>query len=606
MLLRPSSCTRRSFKHLPPTSHPLLATSISTSKQLTTTHHHQQHRNASKLPTQPVRTRFAPSPTGYLHLGSLRTALFNYLLARKTNGHFLLRLEDTDAKRTVPGAEEALYRDLLWAGLPWDEGPSYKDIGGGSYGPYRQSERTEIYQKAADELLQGPHAYRCFCSQERLDELSKRRKELGLPTDYDRLCASLEEGESEERAAKGEKYVVRLRAPAAYPPFTDLIYGKIGRGGTGANAGIVHKHGEVAYEDPVLLKSDGRPTYHLANVVDDHEMQITHVVRATEWTSSTPKHLALYDAFGWKPPEYAHVGLLVDKEGRKLSKRAMDAGIDEMRDQGWLKEAVVNFAALLGCSFGGRGDVMELHDLVNAFEMRFTKGNAVVTEDKLRYLQRAHAERAILRGHESAERGVSKELFEERENNALIKIVEDVQEELARRDVQLSLPQDKRRDKNQIVRILRADPRNYVHAHFFVERNRYLFTKPSPVQAMEAITTLIDNPKGPLKEALVEILMCFDSQIANLSPQDPKDIDQLIHETAQDKLLDRQMGHIAGPELAEKGRYKLLCKLLRAVLLAGNQGPGIANVVEVLGPDETCSRIRTAAIDLKQVDSSDE
>lgn len=186
---------------------------------------------------------------------------------------------------------------------------------------------------------------------------------LGLPTDYDRQCVTISAVESEERAANGEAHVIRLKAPDAYPEFCDLVYGMIARSAGGFTAGITHKLGEIAYEDPVLLKSDGRPTYHLANVVDDHLMEITHVVRATEWISSTPKHLALYDAFGWKAPEFAHVGLLVDDAGRKLSKRNLDTEVAAFRNQGFLPEAVLNFAALLGWSHSRRSDVMDLQQL---------------------------------------------------------------------------------------------------------------------------------------------------------------------------------------------------------------------------------------------------
>jgi glutamyl-tRNA synthetase len=226
--------------------------------------------NKDKVPLNPARTRFAPSPTGHLHLGSLRTALFNYLLAKKTGGQFLLRIEDTDKKRTVSGAEERLCRDLQWAGIEWDEGPGI----GGALGPYRQSERTTTHQEHANILLEKGHAYRCFCSPERLTNLARQRNQLGLPSDYDRTCADVPKAESDGRAYSNEPFVIRLKAPAKYPTYTDLVYGKVEIGQTR------FKHGEASYDDPILLKSDGMPTYHLANVVDDHQMQITHVLRA--------------------------------------------------------------------------------------------------------------------------------------------------------------------------------------------------------------------------------------------------------------------------------------------------------------------------------------
>lgn len=338
--------------------HPLARTCI---RSLTSSPYFGAKNQKSKLPTTPARTRFAPSPTGYLHLGSLRTALFNYLLAKKTGGQFLLRIEDTDQKRTVPGAVERLCSDLKWAGLDWDEGPDSQDS---SYGPYLQSQRTKLYRDHAHKLLHSGHAYRCFCSATRLDDLARRRKELGLPTDYDRQCAGISKKSSDARAAAGESHVIRLLAPDVYPDVYDLVYGRIGKA-KGPNAGVIVKHGEIAYEDPVLLKTDGHPTYHLANVVDDHHMDITHVVRATEWISSTPKHLALYEAFGWTPPEFAHVGLLVDEAGHKLSKRNFDTDIDHFREMGILPSTLVNFVALLGWSHGQRSDVMTLDQLVD-------------------------------------------------------------------------------------------------------------------------------------------------------------------------------------------------------------------------------------------------
>ncbi|KAL8778561.1 MAG: hypothetical protein Q9213_007361 [Squamulea squamosa] len=337
-----------------------------------------------QLPSSPARTRFAPSPTGYLHLGSLRTALFNYLLARATGGQFLLRVEDTDRKRTIADAEERLYSDLKWAGLQWDEGP---DIGG-LHGPYKQSERTAFYQEHAEKLLQSGNAYRCFCSSEKLSELARRRASLGLPSDYDRTCDGIPSDQSHERASAGEPFVVRLRVPSEPPEFTDLVYGLVGKPNNNKKA---QNLGEALYEDPVLLKSDGLPTYHLANVVDDHYMEITHVVRAAEWMSSTPKHLTMYNAFGWKAPAFAHVGLLQDSSRQKFSKRKGDLDIREFRNQGIFPEALLNYVALYGWSHSHKNDVLSLSDLIASFNMKFTRGNTIVQPHKLFYLQKKYA-----------------------------------------------------------------------------------------------------------------------------------------------------------------------------------------------------------------------
>ncbi|KAL1994956.1 hypothetical protein VTN49DRAFT_1143 [Thermomyces lanuginosus] len=345
----------------------------------------------SGLPSEPARTRFAPSPTGYLHLGSLRTALFNYLLAKRTGGQFLLRIEDTDQKRTIPGAEERLYEDLQWAGLQWDEGPNV----GGPYGPYRQSERTALYQSHANDLIASGHAYRCFCSVERLDALNRQRNQAGLPLGYDRACFDISAEESAERAAKGEPFVVRLKADQ-YPMFDDLVYGKTGQNRTGKKQlELIDR----VYDDPILLKSDGHPTYHLANVVDDHHMKITHVIRGTEWMASTPLHVALYNAFQWTPPQFGHVPLLVDRNGQKLSKRNADIDISIFRDRdGIIPDALVNFAALLGWSHTHKSDVFTLAELENIFNLKITKGNATVVFDKLWFLQKAHAQRCAAEG----------------------------------------------------------------------------------------------------------------------------------------------------------------------------------------------------------------
>ena len=550
-------------------------------------------RTKTTLPDHPVRTRFAPSPTGALHLGSLRTALFNYLLARATSGQFLLRLEDTDAKRTIPGAEESIYADLRWAGLQWDEGP----LVGGDYGPYRQSERTKLYHEAAEQLAANGHGYRCFCSQERLEDLAQRRKDLGLPTDYDRTCAGIPREESEQRAARGEKFVVRLRAPEAYPPFMDLVYGKVGRGGSGANAGVTHKHGEIAYEDPVLLKSDGKPTYHLANVVDDHAMNITHVVRATEWISSTPKHLALYDAFGWKPPAYAHVGLLVDTERRKLSKRAMDTGVAELRAQGWTHAALINFAALLGCSYERRGDVMDLDDMVKGFKMKFTKGDAVVAGEKLQFLQRAHVDRAV---QEYVETGQWSEPLQQ-----LVKKTSALAFKLSADQDSQSLTNKGSMDAH-VKQILVHDARNFINPRQFYERNQFLFFQVDTRESQQALQRILTdarmehqhkhfaNSLNNFKEQLGRVLGTDTSKWA--APR----LDALIRDASRD-CFDQIITADGGPRHQEKQQYIFWCRLLRAAFVAGKHGPGVGATMQILGPETTLFRLDQAISNLREM-----
>ncbi|CDK29831.1 unnamed protein product [Kuraishia capsulata CBS 1993] len=339
-------------------------------------------------PSSPVRTRFAPSPTGYLHLGSLRTALYNYLLARSTGGSFLLRLEDTDQKRLVPDAEERIYRDLHWLGLDHDEGP----VVGGEFGPYRQSERGAIYEKYIQILLEKGLAYRCYCSKERLDGLRESARLLKPPTtvSYDRHCSS-NEPEIGSQHTHNSDFTVRFKSPAKYPKFTDLLHGRL-------DLQPQINAGDVRYDDFVLMKSDGLPTYHFANVVDDHLMGITHVIRGEEWLPSTPKHLALYDAFGWEAPHFVHIPLLTSSKDKKLSKRSGDIDVAKLRAQGYVRESLINFSALYGWSpkrtpNEQTKEVYSLSQLEQLFSLDgLTKGNAKVDFGKLNHFNKHYLE----------------------------------------------------------------------------------------------------------------------------------------------------------------------------------------------------------------------
>ncbi|KAG7854621.1 hypothetical protein KL939_004894 [Ogataea angusta] len=341
----------------------------------------------------PARTRFAPSPTGFLHLGSLRTALYNYLLARATAGQFLLRLEDTDQKRLVPGAEDNIYDTLNWLGIKIDEGPTV----GGPYGPYRQSDRSEIYTRYINELLDKGLAYRCFCSKSRLDGLRDSARLLKPPTtvSYDRHCLRVySREESAAKAAQGEEFTVRFISPDKYPGFNDLLHGKI-------NWQPQVNPFDKRFEDPVLLKSDGLPTYHFANVVDDHLMKITHVVRGEEWLASTPKHIALYEAFEWRKPEFVHIPLLTTVDNKKLSKRSGDIDIMSLKNQGYLPEALINFAVLFGWApKRAQGEKLnEIYDmdfLENHFNLEgLTIGNAKVDFQKLNYFNKHYLQKRL-------------------------------------------------------------------------------------------------------------------------------------------------------------------------------------------------------------------
>jgi len=318
-----------------------------------------------------VRVRFAPSPTGYLHIGGLRTALYNYLFARKNKGKLILRIEDTDRTRYVEGAIENLIKTLKWAGIQYDEGP---DVGG-EFGPYIQSERTELYRKHARILLESEQAYRCFCSSERLKKMREEKLKAGESTMYDKKCRFLSKEESDKLARQGQPFVIRLKVPEHKEVVVeDIIRGNV-------------KFSTALIDDQVLLKSDGFPTYHLANVVDDHFMQITHVIRGEEWLVSTPKHILLYEAFKWEPPEFAHLPLLLNKDRSKLSKRQGDVACEDYIEKGYVKEALLNYIALLGWNPGEDREILSMDEMIELFSFqRVNPASAVFDKEKLLWM----------------------------------------------------------------------------------------------------------------------------------------------------------------------------------------------------------------------------
>jgi len=322
-----------------------------------------------------VRVRIAPSPTGDPHVGTAYMALFNQIFARHHNGKFILRIEDTDRTRSRPEYEQNIYTALRWSNIQWDEGP---DIGG-PYGPYRQSERFDIYTKYANDLLKAGKAYKCFCTSHDLDEMRELQSKTGGKQGYDRRCRNLSAKEIAEREASGLAYVIRLKMPLTGEcVYEDAIKGRI----TSPWADV---------DDQVLLKSDGFPTYHLANVVDDHLMEITHVIRGDEWMSSTPKHVYLYEAFEWTPPTFMHMPLLLGRDGKKLSKRKNPTSIFYYRDCGYLPEAFVNFLTLMGYSMPGDREVYPLEDIIKEFDYRrIGVSGAVFDVQKLEWINQQY------------------------------------------------------------------------------------------------------------------------------------------------------------------------------------------------------------------------
>jgi glutamyl-tRNA synthetase len=329
-----------------------------------------------------ARTRFAPSPTGLQHVGGFRTALFSWLFAQHTGGQFLVRIEDTDTARSVPGAVAALLGGFEWLKMDWDEGP----VVGGPVGPYFQTQRRALYASCASRLIEAGAAYRCFCTPERLQEVREAQRRAGLPPRYDRLCRALTPQVAQRRAADGEAFVVRLATPLeGQTVVQDELRGA-----------VVFENANL--DDPVLLKTNGLPTYHLAHIVDDHLMAISHVIRAEEWISSAPLHVVIYQALGWPVPHLVHVPDVLGRAGgKKLSKRFGAIPILEYRDLGYLPEAVLNYMALLGWSYDGETDVLSRDELIAAFSLdRVGTAPARYDEERLLWLNGVYIRRLTL------------------------------------------------------------------------------------------------------------------------------------------------------------------------------------------------------------------
>ena len=325
----------------------------------------------------PARVRFAPSPTGRFHIGSARTALYDFLLARQSEGQFILRIEDTDRNRFDPQAEEEYYEALRWLGLKWDEGP---DIGG-PHSPYRQSERTEIYRQLTEELIAGGHAYYCFCTPERLTQVRQLQQKRKEPTRYDGLCRRLSPEEARERARGGESHVIRFKTPQeGQTTAVDFLRGPI----------TVDNH---TIDDYILVKSSGMPVYHLAAMADDHLMKITHVLRGSEWLPTFPLHVLIYEAFGWEQPIWIHLSVLLNPSGKgKLSKRstvdqkggAKAVFVNDLREMGYLPQAVINWISLMGWSYDDHSEFFPMDDLIGKFSIeKLSPSPAAVNFSKL-------------------------------------------------------------------------------------------------------------------------------------------------------------------------------------------------------------------------------
>lgn len=329
-----------------------------------------------------VRTRLAPSPTGMMHIGTLRTALFDYFLAKQNGGKFIIRIEDTDQGRSVPGAVENLLEMFEAVNITHDEGPFLNDDGTiserGDFGPYVQSNRLEMYKAHADELVAKGFAYPCFCSAERLEEMRKAQVAVKQTTKYDRKCLSLTAAEAQARIAAGEPHVIRIKIPEGKTEFDDAIRGH-----------VVFDHREV--DDCIIMKTDGFPTYYLAAAVDDHLMQISHILRGEEWVSSTPKSIILFKMFGWDVPTFAHLPLLLGPDKKKLSKRTGDTAVEEYFKHGYLAEALVNFIGTLGFNPSSDREIFTVEELIESFDLhKVNAAGAVLNMEKLDWMNKQY------------------------------------------------------------------------------------------------------------------------------------------------------------------------------------------------------------------------
>jgi len=472
-----------------------------------------------------IRTRFAPSPTGYLHVGGLRTALYQFLLARHQGGEFVLRIEDTDQNRNVPGATENIIQTLSWGGIMFDEGPGKE----GPHGPYIQSQRLDLYQKYAKLLVEKGHAYYCFCSSERLDKIRAIQMAQKRPPAYDKHCRELPASEVNERLAKGEPYVIRMKVPLeGEMTFNDLIRGQVT---------ISYKN----VDDQVIIKSDGFPTYHLAVVVDDHFMQISHVVRGEEWLPSTPKHLLLYSYFEWQPPLFAHLPLLLNTDKSKLSKRQGDVAVEDYRAKGYLAEALINFIAFLGWNPGGTRELFSLEDLIKEFTMeRIGKSGAVFNLEKLDWFNQQYIQRAT---HER--------LFVELKPLLKVKGWEHFS------DAYLAAVIDLLKDRVVVI------PDFLTHGQFF-------FEDPTTYDEKSRAKNWTPVAAGHLN-ALAE-------RFGQLATFDVAAIEQTLRGYAQEQNISASV----------------LIHPLRLVLTGVSNGPSLFHLIEVLGKAATQRRIETA------------
>lgn len=485
-----------------------------------------------------IRDRFAPSPTGNVHVGSLRTALYNYLFAKKNNGQFLLRLEDTDRTRYEEGAVENLLGALMVTGVVPDEGLFEEDgkiVQKGDYGPYIQSERLEIYKKYIDQLLENGQAYYCFCTKERLDEVREKQKRAGETPRYDGHCRNLPREEVEARVAAGEPYVIRLKLPEDHVvTFDDAVRGRI-------------EINTNDLDDQVLIKTDGFPTYHFAVVVDDHLMGITHVIRGEEWLPSTPKHVYLYECLGWEQPQYVHLSNILNDDHKKLSKRQGDVSVGDFLKKGYLPEALINFLALLGWSPEDEQEIFSMDELVEAFDLsRINKSGAVFDRAKLDWMN-AH---------------YIKELPIEELTARMIPYLVDAGY-ITEADIEKRMPW-----LEKVGEFMRERLNYFAQVP---EETKVLFDRNFEITDQESLDLL--------KEETVPVL--FNALVEKITESDVVDT-----ERAKAILKEIQKEH-----KAEKIKGKMLYMPTRIMLTGEMHGPDLTLIMDVLGKEELLLRL---------------
>jgi glutamyl-tRNA synthetase len=483
-----------------------------------------------------TRVRFAPSPTGYLHVGGARTALFNFLFAKHTGGTFILRIEDTDRNRFVPGALEEIYTSLKWLGLSWDEGP---DSDGG-FGPYVQSQRIDLYKNRVQQLVDKGYAYRCFCTSQRLEEVRLKREKEKLLTSYDRHCRDLSKEEEKILLDSKIPFVVRFKMPSdRIVVFNDMIRGSI-------------EYKSEVLDDLVLLKSDGFPTYHLANVVDDHEMKISHVLRGDEWIASTPRHILLYEAFGWQPPLFAHLPVILDPSGGKLSKRKGAASVMDYKNRGILPDALFNFLALLGWALGGgdEREKMDRQEIIQAFSIeKISPKAAVFDEKKLDWMNGRYLS-------DTSVQDLAKETVRLWKEKGTISAERDENDPYLRTVITLLKDRSKR-----ITEI--------------VDNSLYFFNDPQSYEEKAA--------KKHFNPGTVPVLLALVEKLSSIETFSLAALDAMYHEYSQSSGVG--LGELVHPS--------------RLAISGVSFGPGLFEIMEALGKETVIRRMKTAIDKIK-------